>query len=125
VRLTILRASCDNGRTCPNINRAGHGTLVVQGYPATAGQVRAAGLADDRGGVAVWIPVALVPEVLLASGGGSTWGILDGDRVVIFGAEVSDPEVLAELDLPVGESAIEIPVDVLAFLGAGVLVGAR
>jgi hypothetical protein len=38
---------------------------------------------------------------------------------------VSDPEMLAELDLPVGECAVEVPVEVLAFLGAGVLVGAR
>ena len=33
--LILLRATCDDGRTCPNINATDRGTYLVQGYPVT------------------------------------------------------------------------------------------
>jgi hypothetical protein len=116
VTLAILRAACDNGRTCPNINRTEQGTLVVQGYPASEHEVRLAALDSAPGGMAVWIPLSLVPEVAAASSAASALRVVNGDSVLIVGAEVTDPEMLAELDLPAGESAIEISVDLLPFL---------
>ena len=35
MRLILLRATCDDGRTCPNINATDRGTHLVQGYPVT------------------------------------------------------------------------------------------
>jgi hypothetical protein len=35
MRLILLRSTCGETRTCPNINATGRGTYVVQGYLVT------------------------------------------------------------------------------------------
>jgi hypothetical protein len=41
------------------------------------------------------------------------WGTEDGGRYVVQGYVVSDPEVLTQLALPEGESAVSVPAEVL------------
>ncbi|WP_369370407.1 hypothetical protein AB1046_16645 [Promicromonospora sp. Populi] len=91
----ILRSSCDNGTTCPTIHRADDGAFIVQGYQtASHGTVR--------------IPVWLATE----------WDSparRHGDDLLVAGQLVTDPSILAYLDLPVGEAAVIVrPADVPA-----------
>lgn len=111
--LTTIRSNdkyCDNGRTCPHVSATGRGTLVVQGYlPAAA----IPGIpAED---VAVEVPLDLLPELAGAPGALHLTG---NGTVVIHGPAVTDPAVLAELTIPPGEAAIEVPAAVLPFLEA-------
>ncbi|MPZ86601.1 MAG: hypothetical protein GEU81_00745 [Nitriliruptorales bacterium] len=46
----------------------------------------------------------------------------DGDAYIVQGWELTDPEILAELQLPAGESAVKIPaslVEVMRSAGRG------
>ena len=65
MRLIFLRSSCDDWRTCPNINITDQGTYVVQGYLVTDSDPGSDVLAPDE--TVVEIPAALLPE--LASDG--------------------------------------------------------
>lgn len=59
-RLTWLRESCQHGKTCPRIGRQGQ-RVMVQGYPVTDPDL----LVDvPEGEVLVWVPEALLPEVV-------------------------------------------------------------
>lgn len=114
MRLTTLRDDsprCDNGRTCPHISATDHGTLVVQGY-ATPGLAAVPGI--PAGEIAIEVPLTLLPEVAVEPGTGLH--VTDHDTVVFHGPAVSDPDTLAELTIPPGEAAIEIPAAVLPFL---------
>lgn len=91
--LTIVRAECSNGRTCPNVNvHDATGALVVQGYETTSP-------------ASVTIPASLVPELAAST----SHCRLIGDTVHVTGAPVVDSELLAELNLPAGERAVAIP----------------
>lgn len=111
--LTTIRADdrCDNGRTCPHIDRTDRLTLVVQGYVAAPGL--AATLEVPAGWIAVEVPLRLLPE---AADPGTDLRLTGRGTVVLCGPPVSDLETLAELDIPPGEAAIEIPAAELPFL---------
>lgn len=95
--LKLVRAECSNGRTCPNINVHDiDGTLVVQGYATTSDTT-------------VTIPASLVPEVTTDT----AHCRLDGGTVHVTGRPVTDPAVLAELNLPDGERAVTLPATAL------------
>lgn len=110
MQLTLLRGDprCSDGRTCPNINatdRADRRTLVVQGYtvqPTADGEAR------------VEVPDIMLPELAGVSRPGVVF--TDHGTALISGTPVTDPEALAQLHLPTGESAVEIPVETLAEL---------
>lgn len=112
--LTTIRADdrCDNGRTCPHIDRTDWQTLVVQGYVAAPGL--AATLEVPAGWIAVEVPLRLLPE--LAADPGTDLRLTGRGTVVLCGPPVSDPDTLAELVIPPGEAAIEIPAADLPFL---------
>lgn len=59
MKLTLVRGTCNDGKTCPGLYRTERGTYVVRGYV------------------------------------------------------VDDAEALAELDLPAGETAVEVPAELL------------
>lgn len=99
MRLTMLRSSCQNGRTCPNINVTDRATLVVQGYTTNM-------TADDDVSVIVAIPRTLLPEV---DDGSPAISLVGDEMLHVTGCRVTDPEALVELALPVGEDAVEIP----------------
>ena len=42
----------------------------------------------------------------------------DRDTFVVQGWRISDPETLAQLDIPAHETVVEVPVDVLAEIAA-------
>lgn len=98
--LTKLRGgggdnSCYEGNQCPTLHRHDDGSIVVQGYTTAVRTM-------------VSIPVNLAPE----------WDVPDrrrGDELLITGRLVTDPQLLAELDLPAGESAVIVqPTDLPA-----------
>jgi hypothetical protein len=107
MKLVFLRGQCDNGRTCPNINLAGdREACVVQGYAVAAEQHVSPGEA-----------VVELPLSLLSGLAGTSFDdrlVLAGaDLVRVRGTQVTDPDMLAELNLPAGENAVEIPLSVL------------
>jgi hypothetical protein len=113
--LTTLRANrdCDNGRTCPHISATGRGTLVVQGYLVSDPEL-ASRLGIPAGETTVEVPLALLPE--LAAGPAGGLHVTSHGTAVLHGPAVSDPGTLAELTIPAGEAAIEIPAVTLPFL---------
>ena len=54
-------SECSSGKTCPRIGRTGRGTVLVQGYPASADQAAALGVPE--GEWVVEVPDRLLPEV--------------------------------------------------------------
>jgi hypothetical protein len=90
--LELLRAVCNDNRTCPNINRdTDRGVWVIQGF-ATA--LASAVLVPDSM-VAEWMEFPAIQRV--------------GDgQALVTGRPVIDSATLAELSLPAGEAAVEI-----------------
>ncbi|MGH3159519.1 MAG: hypothetical protein ACRDNF_23495 [Streptosporangiaceae bacterium] len=112
--LTTIRSDeerCDNGRTCPHVSATDRQTLVVQGYVTPE---LAASPGIPAGEIAVEVPLELLPELAAESSAGLH--VTDHGTVVFHGPAVSDPGTLAELTIPPGEAAIEIPAGVLPFL---------
>ncbi|MGH3279865.1 MAG: hypothetical protein ACRDNW_12115 [Trebonia sp.] len=110
MRLITLRDDsprCDNGRTCPHISATDRQTLIVQGYVTAAP-------GTPSGEIAIEVPLTLLPE--LAAEPGTGLQVTGRGTVVFHGPAVSDPDTLAELTIPPGEAAIEIPAAVLPFL---------
>jgi hypothetical protein len=108
--LTTIRSDdkyCDNGRTCPHVSATGRGTLIVQGY------LPSAPARTPAGDVAVEVPLDLLPELAAAPGALHLTG---HGTVVIHGPAVTDPADLADLTIPPGEAAIEVPAAALPFL---------
>jgi hypothetical protein len=105
MKIVLVRGSCNNGRTCPNVNISDRGTFVVQGYVATADPLLEQEITPAE--AVVEIPLSLMPEL---AGAASRAGLYLTDRgtVLVQGTQVIDPEALVELDLPAGENAVEI-----------------
>lgn len=93
--LTRLRGTCGADETCPTLHRHADGWIIVQGYRTEQTDT-------------VRIPASLAPE----------WDVphrRHGDDLLISGRLVTDPNTLAALDLPAGESAVIVdPADVPA-----------
>lgn len=104
MRITLLRDVCGNTRDCPNINSTDRDSYVVQGY-------RVAGVLPP-GQAMVEVPLSLLPELASAAPRDGLF-LTDHGTVVVRGVQVADPDVLAELKLPAGENAVEIPRAVL------------
>src|SRR5689334_345019 len=119
MKLVLLLSQCDNGRTCPNINATDRGTLVVQGYVVPT---------DDHSplSVAPHESVVEIPRSLLAAMPADSSELHHTSRhtVLVRGTTVVDGEALAELNLPDGESAVEISATVFPSLGEEVIAHA-
>lgn len=109
--LITIRKDCDVGRTCPHVSATGRGTLVIQGYVITAPEAAVLGI--SAGDAAIEVPLSLLPE--LASHPGA-FQVTSHGTVIFHGPAVSDPDTLAEIDIPGGEAAIEVPAATLPFL---------
>ncbi|WP_157254811.1 hypothetical protein [Nonomuraea typhae] len=113
LNLRLLRKSdCDIGRECPSINATDQNTLIVQGYVVGVNDVAAAGFLVRQGWTAVDVPLSLVPELRDVAG----WPhlhVTGRDTVLVYGPELTDAEALAELSIPPGEAAVELPVSSL------------
>lgn len=64
--LIPLTEDCADGRTCPVVRATGRGTVIVQGYKLTAGDLAEITLGD--GETAVEIPAELLLEAARAYG---------------------------------------------------------
>lgn len=106
MRIVLLRDECGSGRTCPNINSTDRDSYVVQGYIVASEQALAQGQAM------VEVPLSLLPELASAAPRDGLF-LTDRGTVLVRGTQVVDPDVLAELDMPAGENAVEVPRAVL------------
>lgn len=102
MRIVLLRDQCGSGRTCPNLNSTDRGSYVVQGYIVHAEQALRSGHAT------VEVPLSLLPE-LAASAPRDNLSLTDCGTVLVRGVQVTNPDVLAELNMPAGENAVEVP----------------
>lgn len=109
MQLVLMRAECRDGRTCPNVNLSDHGTYVVQGYIVSPGHLLPASEA------VVEIPLSLLPELVEADPRDGL-SLTDRGTILVRGTQITDAEALAELDLPAGENAVEVPLSVLGEL---------
>lgn len=107
MRLILLRSTCEVGRACPNINATDRGTYIVQGYPATDHAALAPGES------VVEVPSSLLPELVGRDAAHDAVRHTSSETFLIRGRTVVDAEALRDLNLPEGEAAIEIPMNVL------------
>jgi len=111
MKLILLRSSCGEARTCPNINITDRRTYVVQGNPVTS--LDLGGHVLGPGESVVEIPASLVPEL---PADGTAYGAVrrtGRGTVLVRGRLIVDAETLRELNLPAGEAAVEIPASAL------------
>lgn len=116
MRLVLLRIDCDTGRTCPNVNLSDRRTYVLQGYTVALETAAAAGANIPPGVRVVELPVSLLPELLEPLGYRPGFHLTGRGTVLAWGPELTDAEALAELAMPDGESAIEVPYEALPAL---------
>ncbi|MGH3774648.1 MAG: hypothetical protein ACRDRR_02745 [Pseudonocardiaceae bacterium] len=109
MRLILLRSTCGDTRSCPNINATDRGTYVVQGY------LVADHAALAPGDSVVEVPSSLLPELTGRDAAHDALGRTGRGTILIRGRTV-DAEALRELNLPAGEAAIEIPMSALPTL---------
>jgi hypothetical protein len=104
MKVVLLRDICPDRVSCPQLYSTDRGTYVVQGYVSTD-------LAHSSGQAVVEIPLKLVPEV--AAHNHVDLYLTDRGTVLVRGTKVTDQEVLAAMQLPAGEDAVELAADVL------------
>ena len=111
MRLILLRTTCDDGRTCPNINATDRGTHLVQGYPESG--LDLGGHMAGPGEAVVEIPASLLPELAADDVAHGAVRRTDRGTLVVCGRLVVEAEFLQELNIPAGEAAVEIPISAL------------
>ncbi len=111
MRLILLRSTCDNGRTCPNIKLTDQGTYLVQGY--VVAHQHLGGCSLRPGEAVVEVPSSLLPEIAADQRGQSRVHRTARGTVLVRGRLVVEAETLRELGLPAGEAAVEIPLNAL------------
>ena len=111
MKIALVAAMCNNGRTCPNVNVSDHGTVVIQGYevaPQVADTVFQLGDADG----VVEIPLGLLPNDLVAAE--TRTHRTERGTLLVVGRRVAETEVLmdaealTEVMMPPGEAAVEV-----------------
>lgn len=100
MRLTRLRSNCPDTESCPTLYRTDRGTAMVRGYVVTDPEVLGAPIL-----AAVEVPFALFAGLTIS---GPTLYFTEHGTVLVRGTAVTDPEALATLRLPIGETAVEI-----------------
>lgn len=110
MRLILLRSTCGDTRSRPNINATDRGTYVVQGY-----------LVADHAALApgesvVEVPSSLLPELAGCDAAHDAIRRMDRGTILIRGRTIVDAEALRELRLSAGEVAIEIPMSAMPVL---------
>lgn len=110
MRLILLRSTCGDTRSCPNINATDRGSYVVQGYLVADHAALAPGES------AVEVPSSLLPELAGRDAAHDAIRRTGRGTFLIRGRIIVDAEALRELNLPAGEAAIEIPMSALPTL---------
>jgi hypothetical protein len=135
MRITYLRDTSPTRNTCPTLYATDRGTFIVQGKLVfDAGLVRLFSLFPDE--AIVEVPTRLLAEVAetvtfpapdTVAGLGlalvraiprearsSSVSATSNDSFVVMGLKVTDLEVLAAMDIPEDETAVEVPRELLS-----------
>jgi hypothetical protein len=97
MKLTMLRSTCANGRTCPTIYVTDRDTIIVQGYRVAA--------KDDQPALElVKMPYWLLPEAASWAGVYAT----DDGMLIVSGAPLDQEAREALGPVPEGEHAVEV-----------------
>jgi hypothetical protein len=99
MKIVLLRGSCPDRISCPNVYWTDRGTYIIQGYVAT-------GPACAPGQAVVEIPLSLAPEI--AAHRHNDLYLTDRGTVLVRGTKVTDREALEAIQLPAGEDAVEL-----------------
>jgi hypothetical protein len=91
MRVTLIRTHCDDKPICPAVWRTDRGTTIVQGY------------------VTSWPNTVEVPALLVTDMDGFEGTVTDRGTMLVTGALVTDREALEMMNIPEGESAVELP----------------
>lgn len=94
MRVELIRGDCDDKPICPSLWRTDRGTTAVQGWDT------------DRP------DTVEVPGKLLEGVPGITGETTGRGTVLVRGERVTDTEALAMMDIPDGESAVELSIAV-------------
>lgn len=92
MRVEMVRGTCDDKAICPTLWRTDRSSVAVQGWNT------------DRPGEVE------VPAELLDGMDGLAGETTDRGTVLVRGVPVTDVEALAMMEIPDGESAVEVPV---------------
>jgi hypothetical protein len=112
MRMTRLRSACDPKPTCPTLFLTDRGTLIVQGWIVTG--PAPADLPVSQGEAVVEVPVSLLwvtPTDVPSEN--PAFRLTGRDTAIVRGRIIDDPEVLAHLSLPDGETAVEVALSLL------------
>lgn len=126
--LRTLRESCPDKINCPVVRLGPGGDLFVQGY-AVSDPALLAELDPTQGKAVVRIPAAaavvLLPELVVGTEKINCVFSRVGpnEDLLVQGHVVTDPVLLAELDLPHGETVVRIPAAEAAVLLPELSVG--
>lgn len=107
MKLIHLRGTCPDRISCPNVYLTDRGTYVVQG---DAHATRSGTSAT------IEVPLSLLSEAAIEESADLTR--TSNNTLLLQGTPVTDPTALAILQLPDGETAIEIAYDLLPVLEA-------
>jgi hypothetical protein len=138
MRITFLRETSPTNRTCPTLYATDRQTFLVQGKRITDAAIASAfslGIEED----VVEVPARLLQEVAedmifpepRAEGtalalvravprgtSASSMSATSRSTFVVRGITVTDPQALAEMDIPDDETAVEVPRELLAGIRA-------
>lgn len=126
--LRTLRESCPDKINCPTIRLGPAGDLFVQGY-VVRDPALLAELDPTQGMTVVCIPAAaaivLLPELVVRTEKINCVisRVSPNEDLLVQGHAVTDPVLLAELDLPHGETVVRIPAAAAAVLLPELSVG--
>lgn len=107
MKLVPVRERCPDRVTCPALYRTDRDTYVIQGD-------RNADLDCGDGEDVAEVPRDLLPEI--AAHAHDDLHVTDRDTVLVRGIRVTDPDALATMQLPDGETAVEIAAQTLPAL---------
>jgi hypothetical protein len=90
MRVELIHSHCDDKPICPSLWRTDRDTTIAQGWDT------------DRN------DTVEVPAGLLANTPGIGGEVTERGTLLVRGTRVVDPEALAMMEIPAGESAVEI-----------------
>src|SRR5262245_60666502 len=94
MRVTLLRTTCEDKPICPAVWSTDHDTIIVQGYCTSRPDT------------------VEVPAALLVGMDGVNGTVTGRGTMLVVGAPLMDREALEMMNIPDGESAVELAVTV-------------
>lgn len=109
MRMARLRGACDPKPTCPTLYLTDRGTAIVQGWivPTTDLALSPGEAVVEVPVSLLWVPPTAVPRLSPAL------RLTERSTAIVRGQVIGDPEVLKDLSLPNGETAVEVSLSLL------------